>query len=309
MGIQGIPGGRRQAVQHVGPRENFKVMSATYGQHNFSSEQAMGVHQGFSHHAEGLKMTRTPEERRIQFARANRHRYLVLVLRVLLPVLGVATASLYFLGPALMTNVEIDLGPAKATIGRIDVSPNSLKMLNPRMQGFDEKQGAYVVEADQAVQDIKSPHVIHLERIRARVDHPDRKVSRLTARRGVFDSQKETLKLSGDIRGRLNGEMTIAMSKAFINMKRKTVESDAPVTAAVVNGTLTSDTMFADTNQRLLVFKGRVRLVIKSLRKPAKPVLAEGTARGTGATGPDRVNRADTNGADRGGPGKGDLRQ
>ncbi len=266
-------------------------MSMTYEQHDGRVGEALqaapaspvrhadphvgGAHQGSTRHAEGLKMTRTPEERLRQFALASRHRYLVLVLRVMLPVLGLAVASLYLVGPQLMTDVELDVAGAKARIGEISVSPNALKMLNPSMQGFDPRQGAYRVEADQAVQDIATPHVIHLTAIRARVDHPDKKVSRLSARSGVFDSQKETLTLSGDVRGRMSGDLTLRLQTAFFDMKRKTIESHKPVEAEMINGTLRADSLFADTNQRMLFFKGRVKLRIKSLRRP-KQVVASG---------------------------------
>lgn len=274
-------------------------MSMTYGQQDgyeeLTGRRAMGVHQGSTHHAEGLKMTRSPEERLRQFSLASRHRYLVLLLRVLLPVLGLAIGSLYVLGPMFTSNIELDVGDIKAKIGSVEVSRNSLKMVNPSMQGFDQKQGAYLVEADQATQDITSPHVIHLETIRAKVDHPDRKVSNLTANKGVFDSRKETLTLNGDIKARMSGDLTMRMSTAFIDMKSKTIESDEPVTAEMINGTVTSDSMYADTNQRMLLFKGRVRVKIKSLRK-RKPASEVGPATGASGTMTPDV------------PGNGDLR-
>ncbi len=237
-----------------------------------------GEVRGLANHPDKLILTRSPEERHRQFVKAKRHHYLVVTLRVLIPILMVMTASLYFLPHLLFTNVKLEVANTQADIDKVVVDRNALKMVNPKIQGYDKKQGAYWVTADYAVQDLSAPHVVTMHKIDARLEHPDKKRSHLTADQGVFDTKSEVLRLSGNIRGRMSGQITVRLQQAVFNMKEKTFESAQPVVAEMLNGRLRADSMYADTNRRILFFKGRVVIDIKSLHRVKKSSEGQGSA-------------------------------
>ena len=113
-------------------------------------------------------------------------------------------------------------------------------------------------------------HVINLTSIRARVDHPDKKISTLQADQGIFDTKAQYLQLNGRITGVMSDDMTLHLKSAKVDMKGKTIESDEPVRVEMLNGSVISDTMYVDTNARELFFKGGVKVEIKSLQRHVK---------------------------------------
>src|SRR4029450_4633313 len=108
---------------------------------------------------------RTAEERRRAFASATRHTKLVTFLRKALPIFAVLVLATYFLSTRLATTISI--GDMNASIEGLEVKDGNLRMVNPKLEGADKKNGKYVIGADYADQDIKNPNLIKLHAIKA----------------------------------------------------------------------------------------------------------------------------------------------
>jgi lipopolysaccharide export system protein LptC len=130
---------------------------------------------------------RTAEERLRAFKSASRHTKLVNFLRKALPVFAVLVLAAYFVSTRLATSISI--GDMNASIEGIEVIDGNLRMVNPKLEGADKKNGKYVVGADYADQDIKNPNLIKLHAIRADLAAVDGGWSRMTATRGRFDNK------------------------------------------------------------------------------------------------------------------------
>jgi len=123
------------------------------------------------------------EDQRKAFRKARRHTLLVKVLRNALPVLCLVIAGLYFI-PYKKT-IQLP-GNAEASIQALDLSSEGLKMINPRYTGQNDKLGSYTIEAEYALQNLKTPYRLKMHKITGLITHPDKKWTRLEAERPVI---------------------------------------------------------------------------------------------------------------------------
>src|SRR5262245_13027826 len=84
---------------------------------------------------------RTAEARRRAFASATRHTKSVKFLRKALPVFAVLVHDTYFITTRLATNSSI--GDTDASIEGLEVKDGNLRMVNPKLQRADKKNGKY----------------------------------------------------------------------------------------------------------------------------------------------------------------------
>ena len=106
---------------------------------------------------------RTAADGERAFRRAERHSRHVAILRKVLPVLALVVIASYFIS----SSMSITVGDITASISGVEVNNGALRMTNPKFQGTDKKNGAYVISAEYADQDLKNPKVIRLHAIKA----------------------------------------------------------------------------------------------------------------------------------------------
>ena len=203
-------------------------------------------------------------ERERAFRRAKRHSKLVRILRIVFPACAIVIVGFYFLS----SKFTISIGDMQASVARIEVNKNSLRMIEPRLEGVTNKKGAYFVTADYAEQDIKNTSIVYLNKVRAEIDNPKQGWTRLTAPEGEFDTGKETLLLLGDIRIASSSGMTSRLTRAEIDMKTQHTVSSEPVIVKALNGTINSNTMEIFNAERRVMFRGNIRVHI--LKRPVK---------------------------------------
>lgn len=196
------------------------------------------------------------EDRRAVFERARRHSRLVRVLRVAFPLCALAILGLYFFS----TGLTVAIGDMEASVSRVEIDKDRLRMVDPKMEGVTEDQGAYTVTADFAEQEIANPNIVHLTEVRARLDSSSQEWTRLTAPQGVFNTRKEMLELTGDIKVTSSSGMTTHLTRADIDMRAQHAVSDEPVLVEGLNGTINAETMEVRFEERAVIFRGNVRV-------------------------------------------------
>lgn len=196
------------------------------------------------------------DDRANAIARARRHTKVVRVLRVFLPVCALCIVALYFLS----SKITISVGGMQASVQRIEVSKDRLRMVAPKMEGVTDKNGAYKVSADYAEQVPSDPSQVFLTAVRAEVTDASQGWSLMTAPKGKFDTKEEALTLSGDIKVTSSAGITAYLSKAGIDMRGQTVVSDQPVKVTFPEGTLDSRTMLIEMAKNSITFEHDVRV-------------------------------------------------
>ena len=150
-------------------------------------------------------------------------------------------------------------------VGAISVSGSKITMESPRLSGFKKDQKSYEVTAFEAIQDIKQPSIIELNKLTARMEQDKNSFARLTSDWGKMDQTAERLDLKGNVRVRTDSGYEVDMLSARVNMKTGDVVSSEPVTVRSQAGTISADQVELKDNGKHAIFEGRVRSVFIQL--------------------------------------------
>lgn len=207
------------------------------------------------------------ERRQKAFKRAQQHSRVVFFLRRVFPVLSVLCVGAYF----ITGEFSVQYGDLKASVKKVEITKNELKMTNPRLEGHDAKAGSYLVTADTATQKANSPYVINLQVINGKLEHPQNGVVLLKANDGVFDTKKEELSLKGDLVVTAANGMVARLEQAYIIFKKQEISSDKPVFVEMNSSTIRAERMHMDGLTKELTFTDRVR--VRLIKSPDQPVV------------------------------------
>jgi lipopolysaccharide export system protein LptC len=200
--------------------------------------------------------TRSAEERERAFQSSARHTRLVGILRKALPVLAVLVIASYFIS----TQLSISVGDMTASISGIEVAGGSLRMVNPKLQGADKKNGAYVVSADYADQDMKNPKIVKLHAIKADLSSASGGWSRMEATRGIFDSKAERLVMQDKITIATSSGVSGELKHATLDLKNQILRSHRPVFFQLTNGSVKANALTLRSAEHTLTFRGKVQV-------------------------------------------------
>jgi lipopolysaccharide export system protein LptC len=214
----------------------------------------------------------TDVARRRAFAAARRHSFRVRMLRVALPLFGLAAIA----GLFALTRLGLP-GPLDLSAARLSVTPNAVIMENPNLTGFDGDEREYSVAARRAVQPLTSPDQVHLEAIEATVTVPGQGVTTITAGSGDYDHGALTLRLEGDVVVDSSGGYALRMQDADIDFEAGTMRSGNPVTVTYSDSEVTGQRFEATDGGRHLLFTGGVESTIMPPKREmsSKEVSAE----------------------------------
>jgi lipopolysaccharide export system protein LptC len=211
-------------------------------------------------------LVRSPGEQARAFASAARHTRAVRFLRKTLPVFAVLVLASYFITAQL--GMSVDIGDLNASIDGVEIADGNLRMINPKLQGADKKNGKYVIGADYADQDVRDPTIIKLNALKADLAAADGGWSRMRAVRGVFNSKTERLVMQDKITVATSSGITGELKHASLNAKTQILRSHRPVSFILPNGTVNASALTFNSGQSILTFRGKVRVHIVRKEKP-----------------------------------------
>jgi lipopolysaccharide export system protein LptC len=218
---------------------------------------------------------RTVEERRRAFASATRHTKFVNFLRKALPIFAVLVLATYFISTRLATSISI--GDMNASIEGFEVKDGNLRMVNPKLEGADKKNGKYVIGADYADQDIKNPNLIKLHAIKADLAAIDGGWSRMTAVRGRFDNKNGRLVMQDKIDIATSSGVSGVLTHATLDTKNQVIRSHRPVSFVLPNGTIRANALTFYSTKHTLTFRGKVAVHMVRPKKEAETAKAAPT--------------------------------
>lgn len=198
------------------------------------------------------------------FAKADRHSRRVRRLRRLI-IVGSGLAIAGFIA-ALFWNPFSAL-PGNVSIGQATLNGTKVTMELPKLSGFRPDGRPYEVRAKSGVQDIRTPKVIELNEIEARIRTADDTNVNISAPRGIYDSSADTMVLASDaaegrIRVTSSSGYDIVLRSANIHFKDSTMTSDEPVTVRMKNNTVSADKLEIADKGSVVVFSGNVKSTI-----------------------------------------------
>ena len=153
--------------------------------------------------------------------------------------------------------------PAGLSVGTTTLDGTRITMELPKLSGYRKDGRAYEVRAASGVQDIKTPKVIELKDIEARVAIGEKDNVSASAPVGVFDSGQDFLQLrSGDqnrsVRIASSSGYEITLKNAEINFHDGSLQSNDPVKVKLPNGMLSADRFSMTDGGHSVTFEGNV---------------------------------------------------
>ncbi len=168
---------------------------------------------------------------------------------------------------AVFNPFSTKLGPLG--FSNLSLDGSKITMAKPKLAGFRSDGQAYVLTAEKALQDIKQPEIVELQKVDGEIGMAGGEATRVSADSGVYDSAAERMRLIGDVRIG-NTSFEVRLRSAAIDFKTGLYQSDEPVEVHMDDGTtILGDRAMARDNGRELIFEGRVRTRIAPHPDPA----------------------------------------
>jgi lipopolysaccharide export system protein LptC len=203
-------------------------------------------------------------------AAADRYSRWVSLLKVVLPVIGVALLCLVSVWPRLPLLLE----SVRAGFPAIDLrEARELRMVTPRYAGLDRYNRPYAVTAAIGRQVPDRNDVMALERPRAVMTvHGGASVT-VTASTGVYQSQAQLLDLFEDVNLLHQDGTRFVTRRAHLSVSDNTAEGHEPVEGHGPSGDITGEGFLILSKGETIIFTGQSSLLLRGV-KPNAPATA-----------------------------------
>jgi lipopolysaccharide export system protein LptA len=193
-------------------------------------------------------------------SRAFRHSMMVRLLRVTLPLAGVAVIGVYSLSILKTTG----WGKGIPDLVLPSVVPDNIPMINPHYDGFTKDGGKYWFTAKTAHQDLKNLALVTLDGITGEMTDAQKSTTHLTAARGLFNNKTNILELYDAIDTAGDNGMKSHLTRATVKTKDNIITSNEPVVVMMEAGTVNANTMVARHKVKEYTFVDKVRTFLKA---------------------------------------------
>jgi len=201
------------------------------------------------------------------FQSASRHSQLVRRLRMALPLGAVGFVVLLVLFTFVRSMLSHFSG---LTMASLSVSGTKITMDKPHLTSARQDGGGYVMSADRAIEDLKSPNETELENVAGDIGGGKTGL-KLSAKQGHFDTVKEVMELWGDVRLR-SPDYRVEMTRARFDFKSGLYETHEPLKVVLSTGTtIVADSATAADSASLMTFTGHVKTTIPPSSTVAGP--------------------------------------
>jgi lipopolysaccharide export system protein LptC len=212
-----------------------------------------------------------PPDREQAFAKAKRHSTRVRLLRRAILIIGLGAVVAMF-ALAFFNPFATKLG--SLNFGALSVDGTKIVMDRPRLAGFRGDGQPYLLTAQRALQDIKQPTIVQLQKVDGDIGMAGGEATHLSADEGVYDSVGERMELSKNVRIK-NDRFTVLLRSAKFDFKSGVYGSDDRVEVHAADGaTIFADRAAAVNHGQELTFEGHVRtnIVPQSNQQPSADV-------------------------------------
>lgn len=193
------------------------------------------------------------------FAKAARHSRRVRLLKLALPVAGVATVAL-FLAWSWLSRPDI---PVAVSVDDAVLADGKLVMTNPKLGGVNKDNQRYAMTAARAVQDGGKADLIHLEQIEADLPLASENRAKITAEGGLYDRAASTMRIDTPLTATTTDGMVARLAGADVDLEAGSLKTDKPVDILMRGSHITAESMSIADRGRTIVFERRVRLTLE----------------------------------------------
>lgn len=200
----------------------------------------------------------TPQAQQRAFRSAQRHTKRVKWLKWSLPLLAIVIIVSFVGWVIRQKPLPVPVSVAKETTV---LGQDRLIMQNPHLKGYSGKR-AYEVNAEQAIQEVKAPDIVELEKISAKITDEEEQWANVTAKTGLFDQSAQTLDLDGDVRVTSSLGYSLETASVAIQMEEGAMQTKSAVNIYSKDVALSADRLDVINSGEVFQFTGNVALRI-----------------------------------------------
>lgn len=189
----------------------------------------------------------------------QRYSRFVRLMKILLPSLAAVLLALVVVWPKLMDDERFRIGFAKLSSSQVE----SLAMVNARYFGMDSHNRPFTVTAVTATQETRGSDVVVLADPRADFTSNSGASVLVESQRGFYHQKTQMLDLEGEVNLFHENGYEMHTSRATVNLKRSTVQGNAPVEGQGPAGTLSGAGFEIRDQGREVVVTGSSRMILK----------------------------------------------
>jgi lipopolysaccharide export system protein LptC len=220
------------------------------------------------HPGDGLP--RVPPRRQQAFQAALRHSGRVKLVRRAIVVFSALAALLIFAISYFHTS---ESPGAHLQLDRLGLSGDKVTMENPKLTGVRRDGRPFEVTARSGIQNPHDPSRMELSALDAKIRLTDEGDTRIVGDHGTYDSNAQTLALSGHVRI-TSGAYNLAMTQALMNFKNNAMSSSEPVLLTFGDGWISANSMAMSDNGAQLTFVGKVQSTFQQGAETPEPIPA-----------------------------------
>lgn len=191
------------------------------------------------------------------FVRAERHSQRVRWLKTVLPSAAII-GIMAFVGWSYLSMPSIEGVSADGAA----FTDGKLVMANPKLDGYTKDNLPYAMTAARATQDAGRTNVILLDDIDAKLPIDARNTANIIAASGVYDNEKNTLKIDSAIKITTTEGLVANFASANVDIAAGTMSTQDPVRIEINQTQIEADSMNVTENGKVMVFERRVRVSI-----------------------------------------------
>jgi lipopolysaccharide export system protein LptC len=204
-------------------------------------------------------------------ATSDRYSRCVALLKVVLPVIGIALLCLVSAWSRLPTLLEgVRLGFAAIDLREA----RELRMVNPRYAGLDRYNRPFAVTAAIGRQVPDRNDVMALEQPKAVMTVHGGASVVVTAATGIYQSQAQLLDLFEDVNLVHQDTTRFVTRRAHLNLSDNTAEGHDPVEGHGPSGDITGEGFLILSKGDTIIFSGQSSLLLKGAKQNAAAVIA-----------------------------------
>lgn len=208
---------------------------------------------------------RTRDRRQVWARPGSAHDRRVRLAGIVLPTAIGALAAILVIAP-LTTRGEISFVLAK---DKVEVAAERMRGTGARYRGADDKGQPFQLRAGSAVQRTSKVPVVEMSDISAEITLADGP-ARLVAPRADYNLDQERMQVVGPLRVEGAGGYKISTRDVGVDLKTRSIASNARVDGRMPLGSFSADRMRADLDRRTVTLDGRARLRIEQGRVRAR---------------------------------------
>lgn len=199
----------------------------------------------------------------------------ILFLRGFLPVLAACSAVIVIAWPAINEFKQDQLAKYSLTRARIQGiamtaphagTPAQLQVMKPEFTGRDTDGRPYRITAERVVQGLQMdmPMTLHNPRAELTLDETKQTNATLAGNNGVYDPEKKTLSLNGNIAMTQSDGYTLNAQDLQIDLTAGASWTNSPVTGVGPMGQLSAESMELRDKGEHIILHGKSKVILNT---------------------------------------------